>query len=50
MKIEWSTVAEITIGVMVGTLLSGVVLGLFAKFLAKHGESIHGVADTTAKV
>ncbi len=48
MKIEWSTVGEIFIGVV----LAGVVLialnGLFGGWLAKHGMDIHG-ADSTGK-
>lgn len=49
MKINWTNVVEIAIGVFLATLIAGAVVAMFAKWLAKHGESIHGVADTTAK-
>lgn len=48
MKIEWKNVLEIALGVFLASLLAGVVVQLFAKYLTAKGETIHGVGDQSA--
>lgn len=42
MKIEWSTVFEISIGVLIAGLLLVAINGLFGKWLQAQGAKIHG--------
>lgn len=45
MKIEWKTVFEVAIGVLIGGAVLVVLNGLFFHFLSEMGEKIH---DTPA--